>query len=141
MTLLIVYGCVAIAVSFVCSVLEAGLLSLPRSQVEAMVERGSKAGVILKGMKENIDRPLAAILTLNTIAHTVGAVGVGAQAAAVFGSAAVGIASAIMTLAILIFSEIIPKTLGAVHARSLAGVTAFTTRAMIVICLPLIMVL
>ncbi len=141
MTLLIVYGSVAIAVSFLCSVLEAGLLSLPRSQVEAMVERGSKAGLILRGMKENIDRPLAAILTLNTIAHTVGAVGVGAQAADVFGSAAVGIASAIMTLAILVFSEIIPKTLGAVHARSLAGVTAFTTRAMIVVCLPLILVL
>lgn len=141
MALLIVYGVVAIAVSFLCSVLEAGLLSLPRSHVETMVERGSRAGRTLQAMKANIDRPLAAILTLNTIAHTVGAAGVGAQAAVVFGDVAVGIAGAVMTLAILIFSEIIPKTLGAVHARALAPFTAMTTRVMIVICYPLIIAL
>jgi CBS domain containing-hemolysin-like protein len=141
MTLLIIFGTLAIVVSFLCSLLEAGLLSLPRSQVEAMVERGSQTGVTLQQMKENIDRPLAAILTMNTIAHTVGAAGVGAQAAVVFGDAAVGIASAVMTLLILVFSEIIPKTLGAVHAKNLAGVTAMTTKAMIVICMPLILLL
>ncbi len=141
MTLLIIYGAVAIGVSFLCSMLEAGLLSLPRSQVEAMVERGSRTGIVLQGMKENIDRPLAAILTLNSIAHTVGAAGVGAQAAVVFGDVAVGIATAVMTFAILVFSEIIPKTLGAVHARALAGFTATTTRGMIVLCFPLIVVL
>ena len=141
MTLLILYGCLAIGVSFLCSVLEASLLSLPRSHVHALVEQGSPAARLLDRMKKNIDRPLAAILTLNTIAHTVGAAGVGAQAAVVFGDMAVGVASALMTLAILVFSEIIPKTIGAVHARRLTGVTAYTTQAMIYLCLPLILVL
>ena len=141
MTLLIFYAALAIGVSFTCSLLEASLLSLPRSHVQSMVEQGSAVGRSLQRLKDNIDRPLAAILTLNTVAHTVGAAGVGAQAAVVFGSAAVGIASAIMTLAILVFSEIIPKTLGAVHARRLAGVTDLLTRAMIVLCWPFIIVL
>jgi len=141
MTLLIFYAVLAIGVSFLCSLLEASLLSVPRSHVETMIEAGSPTGPALKHMKENIDRPLAAILTFNTIAHTVGAAGVGAQAAVVFGSAAVGIASAVMTLAILVFSEIIPKTLGAVHAKKLAGVTYLLTTGMIYICLPFIIVL
>ena len=141
MTLLIVYAVVAIAISFLCSLLEACLLSLPRSFVEAMAERGSRAGYRLRAMKKNIDRPLAAILTLNTVAHTAGAAGVGAQAAVVFGSAAVGIAGAVMTLLILVLSEIIPKTLGAVHAKALAPAAAVIIRAMIFLCLPLIWVL
>ncbi len=141
MTLLLAYAALAIGVSFLCSLLEASLLSLPRSHVEAMVAQGSRVGARLHAMKENIDRPLAAILTLNTIAHTVGAAGVGAQAAVVAGDRAVGIASAIMTLLILVLSEIIPKTLGAVHAKSLAGVTAVSTRAMIFVCMPVIVVL
>lgn len=141
MTLLICYGALALLVSFVCSLLEASLLSLPRSHVELMVEHGSRAGERLKHLKENIDQPLAAILTLNTIAHTVGAAGVGAQAAVVFGSGAVGLASALMTLAVLVLSEIIPKTLGAVHARSLAGLTAWVTTGMIVLCYPVIVLL
>ncbi|MBK9118116.1 MAG: DUF21 domain-containing protein [Phycisphaerales bacterium] len=138
MTLLLVYAVLAIGVSFLCSLLEAALLSLPRSRVEALVAQGSPAGLSMKGLKDNIERPLAAILTFNTIAHTVGAAGVGAQAAMTFGDAAVGVASAVMTLAILVLSEIIPKTLGAVHADRLVGITAYTTRAMIVLCLPLI---
>lgn len=138
MALLISYGVLAIGVSFLCSLLEACLLSVSRSYVESMVERGVRTGEMLRRMKENIDRPLAAILTLNTIAHTVGAAGVGAQAAVVFGSAAVGIASALMTLLILVLSEIIPKTLGAVHAEALAPAAAITIRGMIVLCLPLI---
>jgi CBS domain containing-hemolysin-like protein len=138
MTLLLAYATLAIGVSFLCSLLEASLLSLPQSHVEALVERRSAVGRQLQRMKANIDRPLAAILTLNTIAHTVGAAGVGAQAAVVFGDTAVGIASALMTLAILVLSEIIPKTLGVVHAKRLAGVTVVTTRAMIYLCLPLI---
>lgn len=138
MLLLIIYAVVAVGVSFLCSLLEAGILSLPRSYVESMAARGSDAGRRLKAMKESIDRPLAAILTLNTIAHTVGAAGVGAQAAVVFGSAAVGIASAVMTLLVLVFSEIIPKTLGAVHAKTLATFTAYATHALIIICLPIV---
>lgn len=138
MTALVLYGALALGVSFICSLLEAGLLSLPRSAVHAMVDRGSASGRALLEMKDNIDRPLAGILTLNTIAHTVGAAGVGAQAAIVFGDAAVGIASALMTLLILVVSEIIPKTLGAVHARSLAPVTAALIRATTILTLPVL---
>lgn len=138
MTLLILYGFVAIGVSFLCSLLEACLLSLPGSYVESLAESGSRAGQTLDGMKKNIERPLAAILTLNTVAHTAGAAGVGAQAAVVFGSAAVGIASAVMTLLVLVVSEIIPKTLGAVHAKALAPAAAVTIRVMIWVCLPII---
>jgi CBS domain containing-hemolysin-like protein len=141
MTFLILYAVLALVVSFICSLLEAGLLSLPRSYVESMVEQGAPGGKTLQKLKQNIDRPLAAILTLNTVAHTVGAAGVGAEAAKTFGSAVVGIVSAVMTLLILVFSEIIPKTLGAVHARGLAGATAFLTTGMIYLCLPLILVL
>ncbi|MEM1330952.1 MAG: CNNM domain-containing protein [Planctomycetota bacterium] len=138
MTLLIFYAVIAVGVSFLCSLLEAGILSLSRSYVESLAAKGSKSGRRLKAMKESIDRPLAAILTLNTVAHTVGAAGVGAQAAVVFGSAAVGIASAVMTLLVLVFSEIIPKTLGAIHAKPLAPFTAFTTQALIILCLPIV---
>jgi len=138
MTLLIFYALLAVGVSFLCSLLEASLLSIPRSHVEALREEGSRTGRLLHEMKESVDRPLAAILTLNTIAHTVGAAGVGAQAAVVFGSGTVGVASALMTLLILVVSEIIPKTLGAVHAKALAPITAWTTRVMIFICYPLI---
>ncbi len=141
MTLLVTFGLLAVAVSFLCSLLEACLLSLPRSYVEVLRERGTRAGAILSEMRSSIDRPLAAILTLNTMAHTVGAVGVGAQAAVVFGNKAVGVASAVMTLLVLVVSEIIPKTLGAVHAKSLAFPAAMTIRVMIIMCLPLIVLL
>lgn len=141
MTLLFIYASLAIGVSFLCSMLEASLLSLSPSFVKAMAEGGSRVGRRLQAMKSNIDRPLAAILTLNTVAHTVGAAGVGAQAAIVWGSAAVGIASAVMTLLILILSEIIPKTIGAVLAKRLASFTAITTQLMIFLCFPLIILL
>lgn len=139
MEMLIFYAVVALGVSFLCSLLEASLLSLPRSQVESMVAQGSSVGHSMKKLKDNIDRPLAAILTLNTIAHTVGAAGVGAQSAKVFGDAWVGVVSAVMTLGILVLSEIIPKTMGAVHAVRLAGMTAWTSNAMIILCYPIIL--
>ena len=136
MTALFLYAALALGVSFLCSLLEAGLLSLPRGYVQTMVDRGAPAGPALLKMKENIDRPLAGILTLNTVAHTVGAAGVGAQAAVVFGDAAVGFASAGMTVLILVVSEIIPKTLGAVHARPLAPFTAAMTRVTTILAMP-----
>jgi CBS domain containing-hemolysin-like protein len=89
-------------------------------------------------MKDDIDKPLSAILTLNTIAHTVGAAGVGAQAQIVFGSGYVGITSAILTLMILFFSEIIPKTLGATHWRTLAPISSRILRGMIWILYPFV---
>ena len=141
MTLLVIYAALAIGVSFVCSMLEAALLSLPHSYVELLVDKRPRTGRALHKMKENIDRPLTAILTLNTVANTVGAVGVGAQATIVFGKESIGFACAILTLLILVVSEIIPKTFGAVHAKALAGVTVFMTRLMMVLCFPLIAVL
>ncbi len=120
MTLLLIYGFIAIAVSFICSVLEAVLLSITPSYVSALTDKNPKVGQRIAKLKERVDQPLAAILTLNTIAHTAGAAGVGAQAAALYGDAAIGIASAIMTLLVLVLSEIIPKTLGATYWRRLA---------------------
>ena len=138
MTLLIAYALLAVGVSFLCSLLEASLLSLPRSHIEMLVDKGASTGRLLQSFKQNIDRPLTAILTLNTIANTAGAVGVGAQAAAVFGSGAVGVTCALLTLLILVVSEIIPKTLGAVYTKPMAAVTARLTWFMIVLCAPVV---
>ena len=119
MGLLIFYVCLALGVSFLCSIMEAVLLSISRSFVAQQEQENPELGARLKHFKENIDQPLAAILSLNTIAHTVGAAGAGAQAAAVFGSGYIGVISAVLTLLILVVSEIIPKTLGAAYWRSL----------------------
>lgn len=124
MTLLVVYAALALGISFLCSILEAVLLSVTPSYVAAREREGGVTGRTLRDLKEDVDRPLAAILSLNTIAHTVGAAGVGAQAVAVFGSAWIAAISAVLTLLILVLSEIIPKTLGAVHWRRLAPATA-----------------
>jgi len=137
-TLLWAYFVLALGVSFLCSLLEASLLSLPPSYTSLLVQRGSKAGTILQTMKSNIDRPLAAILTLNTVAHTVGAAGVGGQVAAIFGRAWLGPASAVLTFLILILSEIVPKTLGAVAYKRLARFTAYTVQWMIWLLWPLV---
>lgn len=130
-TLLGVYLALAIGVSFLCSLLEAGLLSVPMSHVELMAKEKRRGGELLKRMKTHVDRPLAAILTLNTIAHTIGAAGVGAQVLVIWGSGAVAIGSAVVTLLILVFSEIIPKSIGAAQAKPLAAFTAYTIRGMI----------
>ncbi len=120
MTLLILYLLVAIGVSFLCSILEAVLLSVTPAYVADLEQRKARIGRILRNHKENIDRPLSAILSLNTVAHTVGAAGVGAQSQIVFGEAYVTATSIVLTLLILVVSEIIPKTLGATHWRGLA---------------------
>ena len=123
-TLLVMYVLLALVFSFLCSVAEAVLLSVTPSFIADLQEKRPKKAALLKRLKQdNIDRSLADILTLNTIAHTVGAVGAGATATALFGSAWFGLFSAIMTLMILFLSEIIPKTLGAVHWRRLAGLS------------------
>jgi CBS domain containing-hemolysin-like protein len=140
MVLLLFYLFVAVGFSFLCSILEAALLSVPRSHVAVMIDRGSRAGARLMAMKDNVDRPLAAILTLNTFAHTLGAAGVGAQATAIWGEAWIGVVGVVVTLIILIFSEIIPKTLGAVHAKGLAPFTAWTVHILIVVLSPIVAV-
>lgn len=120
MTLLIFYLLLAIGVSFICSILESVLLSLTPAFIAERVQNEPDLGRRLEQLKTDIDQPLAAILSLNTIAHTVGATGVGAQAVRVFENLSVGVISAVLTLMILVFSEIIPKTLGARFWRQLA---------------------
>lgn len=138
MVLLLVYMFVAIGVSFYCSVAEAVLLSITPSFIATLKNEKPAAAAKLQGLKANIDRPLAAILSLNTIAHTIGAAGVGAQAVHVWDSRALGIASAVMTLLILIFSEIIPKTIGALYWRSLGPIIGTTVRWLIWLLYPLV---
>jgi CBS domain containing-hemolysin-like protein len=132
MLLLVLYVVLAIGVSFLCSIMEAVLLSVTPGYLVAMEQSNQRAAARLRRLKDDIDEPLAAILSLNTIAHTVGAVGAGAQAAHVFGDAWIGLFSAVLTLAILLLSEIIPKTIGAVYWRRLApAVTRLLTGLMV----------
>ena len=138
MTLLILYVLLALGVSFACSVMEAALLSVTPGYIGALEREGHPAAELLRELKEEIERPLAAILTLNTIAHTVGAAGAGAQAAVVFGSASVGIFSAVLTFLILVLSEIIPKTLGASYWRRIAPPVARALPVMIWLLWPLV---
>jgi len=138
MGLLVLYVALAIGVSFLCSMMEAVLLSVTPSYVAALEREGSAVGERIHQFKENIDRPLAAILSLNTIAHTVGAAGVGAQAAIVFGEAYTGIVAAVLTLLILVLSEIIPKTLGAVYWRTLTPIVVRSLTVTIIAMWPLV---
>lgn len=140
MLLLIFYLMLALGVSFLCSLLEAAFLSMPYGHIGLLSEQSPRTGKRLMQLKTHVDRPLAAILTLNTIAHTVGATGVGAQAQIVFGSTYVAIIGAVLTLLILLISEIIPKTLGAVYCKGLAGFTTWTIVAMIYGMYPLVLI-
>lgn len=114
------------------------MLSTPVSYVKAKIEMGSKSAENFLALKEDVDRPLSAILSLNTIAHTVGAAGVGAQATIVFGEAFFGIVSAVLTILILVLTEIIPKTLGANFSKELMSLTTKVIRFMIFITYPLV---
>jgi len=145
MELLVIFFVVSILFSFLCSIWEAVLLSITPSYINRKVQENSKIGHELLEFKDDIDKPLSAILTLNTIAHTVGAIGVGAQAAKVFGSGTylLGIPSesfiaGAMTLAILILSEIIPKTIGANMWESLAPFTVRCLKFLLIILAPFV---
>jgi CBS domain containing-hemolysin-like protein len=138
MTLLFVYVAIALSFSFLCSIAEAVLLSVTTAHISVLELEGRSSGTLLREFKGDINKPLAAILTLNTIANTMGAAGVGAQAAIVFGSSWVGAASAALTLSILVFSEIIPKTLGATYWRSLASVVAHGLKFLVWILYPFV---
>ena len=133
---LIFYVVIALGVSFLCSIWEAAMLSTPVSYIELLVQDGHRAGKIMQKLRQNVEHPISAILTLNTIAHTVGAAGAGAEATAIFGSEYFGVISAVLTLLILVFSEIIPKTLGAVYAKPLTPFTAYSLRAMLIVFAP-----
>ncbi len=137
--LLVIYILMALIFSFLCSVAEAVLLSITPSYIAGLKQDKPKFAALVKRLKQdNVDQSLAAILTLNTIAHTVGAIGSGAKATIVFGSAWFGLFSAVMTLMILFLSEIIPKTLGAVFWPRLVWVTMIFVRSLIIILYPLI---
>ncbi len=136
MALLIIYGVVSIFFSFLCSILEAVLLSVSPTFIAVKKSEGKTYAFSLEKLKDDIDKPIITILTINTIAHTVGAILVGVQAEKTFGSAnnVVGIVSAIMTFLILILSEIIPKTIGAKYWKELAN---FSTKAINILMFPL----
>lgn len=137
--LLITYVLLAIGFSFLCSVAEAVLLSMTPSYIEGQKEKRPKHAARLKRLKQdNVDQSLAAILTLNTIAHTVGAIGAGAKATVVFGSTWFGLFSAVMTLAILFISEIVPKTIGAIYWSRLIVPTVLFVQSLIVTLYPIV---
>jgi len=133
-----VFASVALVFSFLCSVAEAVLLSVSPAYLAARVAEGGRSARALARTKGEIDRSLAAILTLNTIAHTLGAGGAGAEAAVYFGDRYVGVAMAVLTLLILFLSEIVPKTLGAVYWRRLSYPTAWFVRVLTWILLPFV---
>lgn len=136
--LLITFLLIALGFSFFCSVAEAVLLSISPSYTATLRNSGDSTAELIERLKENVERPLAAILSLNTIAHTVGAAGVGAQAQIVFEGKYIGLTSAILTLLILVLSEIIPKTLGAVYWRPLAPIVARVVEWLIWLMYPLV---
>ena len=139
MIALIAYLFLALFVSFLCSIMESVLLSTPQSFLIVKQDKGHAWAKSFIDLKTNIDVPLSAILSLNTVAHTIGAAGVGAQAVKVFGEASFGIVSAILTILILVITEIIPKTIGARYWRSLSMISYFIIKALIIITYPLVL--
>ncbi len=138
MIMIFIYLFGALAISFLCSILEAVLLSTPMSFITAKEQEGRKSASLLKELKNNVDRPVGAILSLNTIAHTIGSAGVGAEVTRIWGDEWFGIASVVLTLLILIFSEIIPKTIGSNSWRSLALPSAGVIKFLIYITYPFV---
>lgn len=145
-TTLIIFFLLSIGFSFLCSILEAVLLSIDPSFINSEVRKGTATGLALQSYKEDIDKPLSAILTLNTIAHTVGAIGVGSVAGKIFqdkdfmGLSYESIVAGVMTLAILILSEIIPKTIGANNWKSLTPFTVSTLKILLFVLAPFVWV-
>jgi CBS domain containing-hemolysin-like protein len=129
---------IALIVSALCSIFEAVLYSVPASHIEVLAENNRRSGLILKNLKKNIEKPIIAILTLNTIANTMGAAIAGASVAAVFGEQYLGWFSAAFTAAILLFSEILPKTAGVAYAKGLASWIAIPLFWLVKILTPLI---
>ena len=142
MTTLIVYASIALGVSFLCSILEAVVLSIPHTYIAVLEKEGDKNGVVWTNLKEDdAVKPITAILTLNTIAHTMGAAGVGSEVQSIWGEGALTIASIILTIAVLFLSEIIPKTLGTAYWKQLAPFTgkllAILVRLLAVLIIPI----
>ena len=140
MTLLVIYLVIAIGVSFMCSILEAVLLSVTPGFVQHKMENNPVRGKALQQVRENLDESISSILILNTFAHTMGAAGVGAQAVKVFGPKFETLVAFLLTLAILYLSEIIPKTLGATFWKQLALPAAVLIRGLVRLLFPLVWV-
>ncbi len=138
MTLLIIYLAIAIGVSFMCSMLEAVLLSVRQGYIETQLHERPRRGAVLKQVRDELDKSISSILILNTFAHTMGAAGVGAQAVKVFGAKWETLVAFLLTLAILYLSEIIPKTLGATFWRQLALPAAQVIRWLVRLLFPLV---
>ncbi|MCB9843940.1 MAG: DUF21 domain-containing protein [Phycisphaeraceae bacterium] len=144
---LLIFFFAALVVSFLCSLLEATLLSVTHAHIEVLIRRKRPAGHALKQLKDRIDRPLIAILTLNTVANMFGAAGVGAEASKIAAARtisepiAVGVASGVLTLCILVFSEIVPKTIGAAYWKTFAPLAAGPLRVVVIVLAPLIAML
>ncbi len=139
MDLLLLYFFAAVIISFICSVLESVLLSVNMPYISVLEKQKPKVGALLKSHKTNIHKSIASILILNTIANTLGAAAVGAQAEHVYGTGAVFYVSIILTFAILFLAEIIPKTIGATYWKSLAPMAAYVIRFFIWITYPIIL--
>lgn len=139
--LLIVYFFIAVGISFLCSILESVLLSLTPAYIASIKNTKPKTATLLKNQKKNIDKSIGAILTLNTFAHTLGAAGVGAEAVKIFGDEYMFYISAFLTILILIFSEIIPKTIGAYYWKSLSAISARLINVLIIITYPLLIIM
>lgn len=138
MVILLLYLFLALTVSFLCSIMESVLLSMPQSFLMVKQQEGHKWAHSYSRLKANVDKPLSAILSLNTIAHTIGAAGVGAQAVKVFGDEYFGLVSIVLTILILVLTEIIPKVIGAQYWRNLAKPSYYILQTMMIIVYPLV---
>lgn len=138
---LVIAVAVAVGVSFFCSLAEAALYSVPWSRIEQLRKEGKASGAILYALRHDINRPIAAILTLNTVANTAGAAVAGAAAAEVFGHEHVILFTAAFTVVILVFSEILPKSLGVVYTRSVAPVLAKPLHFLVLVMAPAVWLL
>lgn len=138
---LLIYLFIALGVSFLCSILESTLMSTTLSYITMREEEGYKPAIRMRQYKTETDRPLAAILSLNTIANTIGAAGIGQQATLLFGSKWFGLVSIVVTLLILLFAEIVPKTLGTSYWKHLMGFASRTISVLIVIMYPFVMLI
>lgn len=138
MAVLLLYLFLALVVSFLCSIMESVLLSMPQSFLMVKQQEGHKWAHSYSRLKANVDKPLSAILSLNTIAHTIGAAGVGAQAVKVFGDEYFGLVSIVLTILILVLTEIIPKVIGAQYWRNLAKPSYYILQTMMIIVYPLV---
>jgi len=140
MGLLLFYLLLALVISFICSVMETVLLTTPASFISIKESEGVKAAITFKKLKQNINRPLSAILSLNTVANTVGAAGVGAQATDIFGDVYFGVISAVLTILILVIAEILPKTIGAYYWKDIAITSGKIINVMVYIAYPLVII-